>query len=159
LPDSLLPPRDTEAHLTLLAGIRRDHSTPPKFQLPTAFSPPLLAPRPDLVQLSALLRRNCFNLEPALAGDARAPPRRRQPPSARPPAHLGTQIVPLQPTGARARLTCSCSPVPRRERRYPDMAAAIPRRRPCSAAAHRVHPLPSSTPGPVGRAQLVHPRR
>jgi hypothetical protein len=132
----------------LLTGIRRDCSTPPKFQLPTASSPPPLAPRPDLVQLPALLRRNCFNPEPPLAGDALAPPRRRQPPSTRPPAHLGTQIVPSQPTSARARLTCPCSPVPRRERRYPDTAAAIPRRRPCSTAAHRVHPLPSSTPGP-----------
>jgi hypothetical protein len=47
----------------LLAGIRRDRSTSPKFQLPTASPPPPLAPRPDLVQLPARLRRNFFNPE------------------------------------------------------------------------------------------------
>jgi hypothetical protein len=96
---------------------------------------------------------------PPLTGDARAPPRRRQPPSARPPAHLGTQVEPSQLTGARARLTCPCSPVPHRERRYPDTAAAPPRRRPCSTRAHRAQPPPTNSPRPVGHAKPAPPRR
>jgi hypothetical protein len=78
---------------------------------PGASSPPPLAPRPDLVQLPALLHRNCFNPELPHAGDARTPPHRRQPPSARPLAHLGTQVEPTQLTGARARFTYPCSSV------------------------------------------------
>jgi hypothetical protein len=63
---------------TLLAGIRRDLSTPPKFPRPTASPPPPLATRPDPVQPRPPLRRNCAHLEPPLAGATRARPHRRQ---------------------------------------------------------------------------------
>jgi hypothetical protein len=143
----------------LLAGIRRDRSTPSKFQLPTASSPPPLALRPALVELPAFPSRNCPDPMPPVARDARGPPHRRQPSSTTSSANLSMGIAPLPLPGALARLGCPCSPAPRRERQDAVAAATPPRHRQCSTPAHRAHPLPNNTPGPVGRAEPVHPRR
>jgi hypothetical protein len=103
---------------TLLAGIRRDLSTPPKLPRPTTSPPPPLATRPDPVQLWPSLHWNCLHPDPPLTGAARA----------RPPAHPGTQHDSPSPTGAHVHARSPCSPAFHRERRRAATAAAPPRR-------------------------------
>jgi hypothetical protein len=132
----------------LLAGIRRDRSTSPKFQLPTASPPPPLAPRPDLVQLSALLHRNCSNPVPPLTGAA---PRMTSPSTTHFHQFLG-QIK----YGNRTLISpwCSCAPwlpvfagpspgtpVPRHGRRPSSLPAVL---RPCPSSTTPSNQLPTS---------------
>jgi hypothetical protein len=64
-----------------LAGIHLDRATPSKSPRPTASPPSPLTPRPDPVQLPALLRRNRPHPVPPLTGAARARSHRRRPTS------------------------------------------------------------------------------
>jgi hypothetical protein len=111
-----------------LAEILRGRSTPPKSQCPGASSPPLPAFRPALVEPLTSLGRNQRDPAPLLVGGARGPPHSRRPPSAPPPAKLGTGITPPHLYGAYARLVHPCSPAPRREREQAATATATPRR-------------------------------
>jgi hypothetical protein len=92
---------------------------------------------------------------PLLAGDARGRPHRRRPTSTTSSAKLSTGIAPLPLPGALARL----GPAPHRERQHAVVAAAPPRRWPCSASAHGAQPPPTSSPCPLDHAEPVPPRR
>jgi hypothetical protein len=123
--------------------------TPSQFQRPKASSPPLLAPRPTLAELCPLLNRNRVNPVPPLPLEKPEPPPHRRPPSAPPPAEIGTEIASPQLHDARARSILQRSSAPRREHGRTATAAAIPRRRPCSAALPCAHHLPTCAPHSV----------
>jgi hypothetical protein len=142
-----------------LAEILCGCSTPPKSQRPGASSPPPPAFRPALVEHLTSLGRNRHDPAPLLAGGARGPPHHRRPPSALPLAKLGTGITPPHLHGAYACLVHPRSPAPRREREHAAMAAATPRRRPCSTTVPQAHHPPTGTTCPIGHAGPVLPRQ
>jgi hypothetical protein len=85
-------------------------------------------------------------------------PPRQLPPSAPPPAEPGTGIASPRLHDARACSIPPCSPAPHRAHGRTATAAAIPRRRPCSAAFLRAHHPPTCAPCPIGRVGPVSPR-
>jgi hypothetical protein len=79
-------------------------------------------------------------------------------PSTPSPDQLGIAIASPHYHDAYARLVCPCLPTPRREHEHAITAAAIHRRRPCSATAPQAHHPPLGIVGPVGRVGPVPPR-
>jgi hypothetical protein len=143
-------------------AIRRNSSpprpAPPQFQHPKASSPLQLAPQSTLAELCSLLSRNQGNTVPPLPPVKPEPPHRRRPPSTPPPAEPGTGIASPRLHDAHARSIPPCSLAPHQEHRRAITAAAIPRRRPCSAASLCAHHPPACAPRPVGRIGPVSPQ-